>query len=141
MENKKLDVLRQVVEKGFGEADMYIIDQLFNDTWIEHQFHLKGEKEALKKTILGLDKAFSNRHYTLLNHSVNGDIVWVHYRFNGRHTGPFMGHEPTGKDVTIDVMDIARVENGRITEHWGIPDRFSLLMQLGIFQPAAAKAS
>jgi predicted ester cyclase len=46
-----------------------------------------------------------------------------------------MGREPTGKSVIIDVMDIARIENDQIVEHWGIPDRFSLLMQLGFFEP------
>ncbi|MES1220541.1 MAG: ester cyclase [Bacteroidota bacterium] len=45
--------------------------------------------------------------------------------------------DSTGKNVVIDVIDIARIENGRIAEHWGIPDRFTLLMQLGILQRAA----
>jgi len=45
MENKKLNVLRQVVEKGFGNADLYIIDQFINDNWIEHQFNLQGGKK------------------------------------------------------------------------------------------------
>ena len=61
MENKKLDVLRQVVEKGFGNADLHIIDQFINDNWIEHQSNLQGGKEVLKKAILSIDAAFSNR--------------------------------------------------------------------------------
>jgi len=44
----------------------------------------------------------------------------------------FMGHEATGKEVLIDVMDIARIEHGQLIEHWGIPDRFAFLLQLGI---------
>lgn len=39
------------------------------------------------------------------------------------------------KKFSIDVIDIARIENGKIIEHWGIPDRFALLMQLGFLQP------
>ena len=94
MENKELDVLRQVVEKGFGKGDMDVIGRL-------------------------------------IQYVVNGNIVWVHYRFTGVHTGVFMGVEPAGKPVSIDVMDIARIEDGKLVEHWGIPDRFSLLVQLG----------
>ena len=54
-----------------------------------------------------------------------------------------MGHEPTGKTFTIDVMDIARVENDQIVEHWGIPDRFNLMMQLGFLEsgPEAKKSN
>ena len=88
----------------------------------------------MKKAILNLDAAFSKRFYELENHSINGDIVWVHYKFSAVHTGSFMGHEPTGKKVVIDVIDIARIEHEQIVEHWGIPDRFSLRMQLGFLQ-------
>lgn len=139
MESSKLNVLRQIVEKGFGNADLHVIDQLIIDNWIEHQVNLKGGKEVLKKAILSLKRAFSDRKYTLTNYSVNGDIVWVHYKFSGRHTGPFMGYEPTGKEIVIDVMDIARIEHDRLVEHWGIPDRFALMTQLGFFPSPAGK--
>jgi predicted ester cyclase len=33
--------------------------------------------------------------------------------------------------VHFTVIDIARVHNGRITEHWGVPDRFAILARLG----------
>ena len=137
MENKKLNVLRQVVEKGFGNADLHVIDQFIDDDWIEHQVNLQGGKEVLKKAILAIEAAFSDRKYELENHSISGDIVWVHYRFSAVHTGPFMGVAPEGKKVAIDVMDIARIEHDQIVEHWGIPDRFSLLMQLGLLQKTA----
>jgi len=135
MENEKLSVLRQVVEEGFGNADLYIIDQKISDGCKEHQFGMNGGKEGLKKAILNLVKAFSNRDYELVHYSLNEDIVWTHYRATGTHTGFFMGHEATGKDFAIDVIDVARVENGQITEHWGVPDRFALLAQLGFLQP------
>jgi len=30
------------------------------------------------------------------------------------------------------VIDVARVADGRITEHWGVPDRFAVLAQTGV---------
>ena len=95
----------------------------------------------MNKAILSLAAAFTNRTYTLTNYAVNGDIVWVHYTFRGTHTGPFMGYKPAGKEVVIDVMDIARIENGRLVEHWGIPDRFALLIQLGLLPSPTGKTS
>lgn len=139
MEHQKLHVLRQIIEQGFGNADLYIIDHLVADDYIEHQFNMRGGKEGLKKAIISLSNAFSNHEYELINHSVNGDIVWVHYRSTGEHTGQFMGQAPTGKKFSIDVIDVARVHNGKLVEHWGVPDRFALLMQLGFLQPTNAK--
>ena len=135
MDNEKLNVLQQVVEEGFGNADLYVIDQLIQDNYIEHQFGMRGGKEGLKKAILSLANAFSNHQYELIDYALNRDLVWVHYISSGEHTGRFMGHEPTGKRFSIDVMDVARIENGKIAEHWGVPDRFALLMQLGFLQP------
>jgi len=36
-----------------------------------------------------------------------------------------------GKSVTVSLLDIIRVEDGRFVEHWGGPDLFDLLKQLG----------
>jgi predicted ester cyclase len=46
-----------------------------------------------------------------------------------------MGHPPTGKPMTLDVIDIDRFDNGKLVEHWGIPDRLAVLLQLGMFPP------
>jgi predicted ester cyclase len=39
--------------------------------------------------------------------------------------------------VEITVVDIARVVDGRIIEHWGVPDRFALLAQAGVLDRLA----
>ena len=139
MEHQKLDVLRQIIEQGFGNADLYVIDQLVADDYIEHQFAMHGQKDGLKKAIVSLSNAFSNHEYELINYTLNGDLVWAHYRSTGEHTGKFMGHEPTGKKFSIDVIDIARIQKGKLVEHWGVPDRFALLMQLEFLKPTNAK--
>jgi predicted ester cyclase len=39
---------------------------------------------------------------------------------------------PNGKTFEITVYDSLRFEDGQIVEHWGTPDRFALLQQLGL---------
>ena len=139
MDNSHLNLLRQVVEEGFGNADLYVIDQIMSDQLLEHQFGMRGGKEGLKKAILSLAETFSDRNYELVHHAIDGNMLWVHYRYTATHTGPFMGHAPTNKKITIDVMDIAKIVEGKITEHWGVPDRFALMMQLGFLEPSKNK--
>jgi hypothetical protein len=38
---------------------------------------------------------------------------------------------PTGKQVTVSVLDVVRVEEGQFAEQWGGPDSLDLLQQLG----------
>ena len=61
--------------------------------------------------------------------------------FHGRHTGEFQGIEPTGREVEIHVIDIVRVANGRIVEHWNCVDRLGLLAQLGALPGSEASVS
>ncbi|MCI0397830.1 MAG: ester cyclase [Chloroflexi bacterium] len=38
----------------------------------------------------------------------------------------------------ITVFDICRFSDGKIVEHWGVPDRFAVMAQLGLLpQPPA----
>jgi predicted ester cyclase len=56
----------------------------------------------------------------------NGDKVWARSRCTG--TDP-----RSGKPISITVIDICRYENGKLVEHWGVPDRFAMLHQIGLY--------
>jgi predicted ester cyclase len=68
-----------------------------------------------------------------------GDRVAVRWSGSGTHVGEFMGIPPTGKSFTIAGIDIHRIENGRMAEHWHVVDQLSPLQQLGLLpQPEGA---
>jgi predicted ester cyclase len=43
-----------------------------------------------------------------------------------------MGAEPTGRSFRVEAMDMLRLENGRIAEHWGLMDSASMAEQLSL---------
>ena len=45
--------------------------------------------------------------------------------------GEFLGIAPTGRTIQFETVDAMRVTNGKITEHWGVANLFSLMQQLG----------
>ena len=69
----------------------------------------------------------------------DGDKLVVRSRIMGTNSGSFMGMPPTGKSVEIEGIDIVRMENGRLAEHWGIFDAATMMQQMGLMpQPTAA---
>jgi predicted ester cyclase len=62
--------------------------------------------------------------------STSDDTI-VAARGRGTATGPFFG-APSGRPLDFTVIDVARVVDGRIVEHWGVPDRFAVLAQTGV---------
>src|SRR5680860_280715 len=133
MENDQLSIVRKIMEEGIGSADLSIIDQHVSDSFIEHQFAANGGKEGLKKTITQLYRGLFNFQYVLQNSSLDGDTAWTHYKATAIQSGTFMNMPPSTNHISIDIIDIFRFENGLLVEHWGIPDRFAAMMQLGVF--------
>jgi predicted ester cyclase len=56
-------------------------------------------------------------------HSVeNGEWVANRYTIRGTHTGDFFGKPPTGDRFEIGGMDMVRVSDGLLIEHWTFAD-------------------
>lgn len=126
------EVFRRVIEEGFNRGNFDAWDECFSPTIQEHQYGLPSTLAEFKQAIAGLRRAMPDLKLTIDEMITSGDKVWVRMTSRGTHQGPFMGFAPTGKSFTITVMDVCRFENGRIVEHWGVPDRFALLHQLGL---------
>jgi steroid delta-isomerase-like uncharacterized protein len=61
-----------------------------------------------------------------------GDKVAFRWLLSGTHEGEFMGVTPTGRRVEAMGMDIVRLADGEIVEHWGEFDAVGLLRTMGI---------
>jgi predicted ester cyclase len=134
------DVLRRVIEEGFNNGHYDALDSLFAPDYQEHQFGLSTSLDGFKRDIAYLRAAFPDFHLTIEDMVEDGDQVWIRMTARGTNHGPLMG-PPTHKSMEITVFDTCRFENGRIVEHWGVPDRFAQLMQLGLIgKPAAQQA-
>ncbi len=69
-----------------------------------------------------------------------GDRVAVRWTQSGTHVADFLGIPATGRRFTIAGIDIYRLHDGRLAEHWHVVDQLSLLGQLGLLpdlQPAS----
>ena len=125
------EILRRVIEEGFNKGNYDALDPLFAPSYVEHQFGLKSTLEGMKTDIQSLRKGFSDFHLTIEDMVADEDKVWIRMTAQGTNDGEFFG-APTGKPMRITVFDICRFEDNRIVEHWGVPDRFAVLAQLGL---------
>jgi steroid delta-isomerase-like uncharacterized protein len=66
-----------------------------------------------------------------------GDLVASRWTITGTHTGTFQGVPPTGRQVTMVGIDISRVIDGKIAEHWAQFDVLGVLQQIGAIQAPA----
>jgi len=61
---------------------------------------------------------------------IAGDKVVARMTFSATHTQPMQGIAPTGRRFELRTIDIWRVENGKLAEHWDVVDYAGLQKQL-----------
>jgi predicted ester cyclase len=121
----------RLIEEGFARNDRVIIDELVAQDCIEHQRgHAQGVA-GVHEFVSRLHGWLSDLELRIEDLAVVGDRVWLRMRVAGTNTGPVNGLAPTGQRVSVDVFDLARIEAGRVAEHWGVADQLGMLQQLG----------
>lgn len=77
-------------------------------------------------------RVFPDSHFTIEDMVAEGDKVATRKAFRGTHRGEFMGVPPTGREVSISLIEIVRVVGGRVVEHWAVGDNLGMMRQLGV---------
>lgn len=125
-------IFHRLIEEGFNQGNMDALDECLPPHYVEHQFDLPSTREEFKGSIRYLRDTFAPFSLTIEDMVADGDTVWARMTGRGTDTGGIMGRPPTGKSFAITVIDVCRFEDGKIVEHWGVPDRFHQLAQLGL---------
>jgi predicted ester cyclase len=137
-------IVRRLIEEAFNQGNLRVVDDLTSPGLREHQNFGPGHAAGaagVRAVVESLRRAFPDFRLTIEDLVADGGTVWLRMVATGTHDGPFMGHAATGRPIRIDVFDVIRVEDGRMVEHWGVPDRLGALLQLGLLSPPAAAAA
>src|SRR5690348_660295 len=131
-----LALMERMFTAGFAAGDDTVVDAVCSPDLVEHQFRpTNGESPnaiaLVKDAVRSLHQAVPDLSFTIEDWVEQGDKIWVTVRMRGTATGPFFG-PPSNRPLDLRVIDIARVVDGRIVEHWGVPDRFAMLVQTGV---------
>ena len=124
-------ICRAVIERGFNNGDLDGLEEYVADDIVEHQDGATSGIDGLRALITELRSQFSDLHLEIQDTATSGDRVWLRIRSTGTNDGPLWGRPATGRPIDITVMDVMRVADGRMVEHWGVADRLAVLKQVG----------
>jgi steroid delta-isomerase-like uncharacterized protein len=125
-------IFRHAIEQGWNRGNLAAIDELFAPDFVEHQAGIKPGRAGVKASIQELRSAFTDFHLQVEDAIADGDRVWLRLHATGTHAGPFMGVPATGRRIDVTVIDIVRIADGRLVEHWGVADRLTVAQQIGL---------
>lgn len=98
--------------------DSILIDPLDSDAWIAF--------------LDGFLEGFPDLHLEVQDSSADEGMVAQRILFTGTHTGPFRGLPPTGRRVRFSGLEINRMRDGKVAEHWFQLDAVTMFEQLGL---------
>lgn len=127
--------MRRIYDEIWNQGKMDAVDELFSPDYVDHLDKTPGAptgREGLRWFVQHWRGAFPDIHVQVLDQIAEGDKVLSRISFQGTQTGPFMGHPPSGREVSATAMVLTRFEDGRNCEGWVEIDRITMLRQLGV---------
>jgi len=101
------------------------------DDYVEHSEGYQGV-EPFQQQIAAFRAGFPDLQVTVDELLVDGDRFASRTTVTGTHTGDLMGMPATGQRISVEAVDIGRIENGLAKERWGGLNMYSMLTQLGV---------
>ena len=80
---------------------------------------MPSDCEGIKIVTAMFRGAFPDSYFTVEDMIAEGDKVATRKTFHGTHEGEFMGIPPSGRSVSMGLIDVVRIDDGRVVEHCG----------------------
>lgn len=130
-QDASVEVVRQMIERGFNAGDLSAVDDLLQPGAADHQEAPGTNFPAhLKQMITALRTGFPDLHFEIQHLMSSGDVVAMNSVMTGTHLGPFRGQPPTGQAIRVRHMHFVRVRDGRGDDLWHLWDLPALMRQL-----------
>ncbi len=134
-------VIRRSFEELWNKGNLSLADELFTPNYEHHDASSpdfgRGPESEKKRAAL-YRTAFPDLQLTIEDIIAEGQTVMARWSCRGTHKGDLSGIAPTGKQVTISGVSIARFTGGKMVEGWVNWDVLGLMQQLGVV-PELAK--
>ncbi len=135
METNK-HIVRRLVSEAQQGRDVSVVDELLSPNFVDHSPMpgVEPTRDGVKILFGALHAAFPDLTVTIHDQIAEGDKVVTHKTFTGTHRGDFLGIPASGNAIDFEVIDILRVRGEKITDHWAVIDKLTLMKQLGAVQ-------
>ena len=131
--NKK--VVMDFYEEVFRKHDLTAVGRFMHDDYIQHNPDAAQGRLGFIEFHKGFFAAVPDFRAAIIQMVADGDLVYVYNRITGTHSGKgFLNHPPTGNKIDFTAVDMFRLRDGKLCEHWDVADTRALFTQVGAIQ-------
>jgi predicted SnoaL-like aldol condensation-catalyzing enzyme len=96
----------EAFETLFNKKDFAAAEKFWSSDYIQHSAHIPPGRDGLFSLVKGAPATMKYENSLIM---AEGDMLMLHGRFSG-----------IGQPANWIVVDIVRVEDGRLAEHWDV---------------------
>jgi len=136
-EDKNEQIIQTYFNEVWNKGHVDVLDELLSTAYINHTPSTPNPPKGavgLKPIVLAIRKGFPDLHYEIKEIIATKDRVVARVVMTGTQSDTLFGIPPTGKRVEVNQINIEKIENGRIVEHWRVTDELAMMKQLGVVQ-------
>jgi steroid delta-isomerase-like uncharacterized protein len=132
-------IVKRFYEELWNNRALDVADEIIAPDCVTHQLRSGAEvtgasrgPEAVKHHIKDWLTGFPDLRFDVEQMIAEADHVVSRSCLRGTHTGAWLGLAPTNKQVSIRMMVIQKIVNGKIAADWVLVESLGLLQQLGL---------
>jgi predicted ester cyclase len=128
-------IVEKLINRVFINHDLSVLDEIMRDDYIQHNDIAAQGKAGFIALFEQTFIAMPDFKYQINRLVADENYVAAYCTTSGTHSGGYwLNIPPRGSKLHFDVVDIFRVQDGKIAEHWDVADRLTLVSQLGLVQ-------
>ncbi len=130
--NKNKDLIRRLYAEVVSAGNTARVGEFVSEDYLDHNAEGAGRGPGvLRAHIEAVRRTFPDFRLRIEDVVAEGDRVATRVTAQGTHQGRWMSIEPTGALVELKGINIDRVVDGKLVEHWGEADTIGMLRQMG----------
>lgn len=127
-------VIAAFAESVFVNKDFSAVDRYMLPDYIQHNPLVKQGAGGFREFFSTWFDCVPDWQCTVKKIVSEGDEVWVYGTYAGTLQKDWLGITASGQEYSIDAVDIFRIEDGKLAEHWDVLDIYGLFKQLGVIE-------
>jgi predicted ester cyclase len=143
MSDANKTVMRRIAEEVLNGKDLDRAGVLVAPDVVDHS-GFPGQPpglEGIRMRWSSLLNAFPDFHISIDDMIAEGDLVAMRAVGRGHHGGEFLGVPPTGRLVEFREVNISRICDGLMIEHWAERSTLEVMTQIGALAPGSGSAT
>ncbi len=127
---QNLSLMSAFASQVFVERNLTDLQSFMHEDYIQHNPFVEQGIDGFRAFFADWFSSIPDFNYTLKNIIANEEFVWVYGTYSGTHTNPWLGIAPSNQAYAFDAVDIFRISDGKLAEHWDVLDLHTLFQQL-----------